>query len=298
MFLESIIGPTIFTLKIGGFSLPINWYPTAYFATFLWCWVWIRFFAGCPDLWRDGKSPVTRAQVDRGRLWIFAGVIVGARLGYIVFYHPSYFMAQPLEVLKVWNGGMSFHGGLIGVILFGIIYAVRNKIPIISGFDTLAVTVPFGFLLGRIANFFNGELWGRPSDVPWALVFPGRRAGLCPDDWLGLCTRHPSQLYEAFLEGLLLSVVLFWLVLCRRGFMTPGLVSGVFLLGYGLARFLVEFYRQPDPQFMSATNPAGHVLRLTQSPEAWGVTMGQALSVPMIVLGIIWIDLAIRRKKA
>ncbi len=258
----------------------------AYALAFLWAWLWILKLVATPRLWPDDTPPMSTDTVNGGRLWIFLGVVLGARIGYVLFYNPAYYLRHPIEVLTLWNGGMSFHGGVIGVVIAGLIYASRHRIPRLSGFDSLAMTLPFGLFIGRIANFFNGELWGHPSRLPWAMVFPGPRAQICPEGWIGPCTRHPSQLYEALLEGLLLSAVLFWLAWRRNALKIPGQISAVFLLGYGLARFTAEFFRQADPQFTSTDNPLGHVLRLGHGPDALGLTMGQILTLPMILIGL------------
>jgi len=209
------------------------------------------------------------------------GVIFGGRLGYVLFYQPSYYLQNPTEIVYVWQGGMAFHGGLIGVIVAGLVFTTRYKIPKLSAADVLALGVPPGLLLGRIANFINSELWGRATDLPWGVAFPTQAAQLCPEV-LGVCARHPSQLFEALLEGLILGGVLLWLVWRRDAYKTPGLTAGTFFLGYGIARFAVEFVRQPDAQFVSAGNPLGLALEV----GGYGLTMGQLLSVPMIGLGL------------
>lgn len=183
---------------------------------------------------------------------------------------------------------MAFHGGLLGVIVAAWIYTGRQNINRLSAADAIALGVPPGLLLGRFANFINAELWGRPTDLPWAVAFPGYAAQDCPNV-IGLCTRHPSQLYEALLEGLVLLCLLLWLVWRRDGYKRPGLLSGTFFAGYGLARFVVEFVRQPDAQFISENNPLGLAWHVT----GYGLTMGQLLSLPMIVLGL-WLIMRAR----
>jgi phosphatidylglycerol:prolipoprotein diacylglycerol transferase len=208
------------------------------------------------------------------------GVILGGRLGYVLFYQPSYYLQNPQEILFVWQGGMAFHGGLLGVIVAGLIFTTRYKIPKLSAADVMALGVPPGILLGRLANFINAELWGRPSEAPWGVAFPTNAAQYCPDV-IGLCTRHPSQLYESLLEGLLLGALLLWLAWRRDAYKTPGLIAGTFFAGYGIARFVVEFVRQPDAQFISDGNPLGLALEM----GGYGLTMGQLLSLPMILIG-------------
>ena len=217
--------------------------------------------------------------------WIILGVILGGRLGFVLFYQPAYYLQNPMEILRVWEGGMSFHGGMIGVIVGTWIYTARQGVPRLAAADLIAHSVPPGLLLGRLANFVNAELWGRPSDLPWAVIFPGNAAQEC-GQLTGLCARHPSQLYEAAMEGLILGGLLLWLVYRRGAFRRPGLVLGTFLAGYGVARFIVEFFRQPDAQFVSPGNPLG----LAWHIGGYGLTMGQFLSLPMIALGLwfVW----------
>ncbi|MEY8837865.1 prolipoprotein diacylglyceryl transferase, partial [Cribrihabitans sp. XS_ASV171] len=234
-----------------------------------------------PTLWPAHHPPMRPEQVEDLLTWIVLGVILGGRLGFVLFYQPAYYLANPIEIVKVWQGGMAFHGGLVGVVVATLIWARRNNVARLAISDLVAHTVPPGLLLGRLANFVNAELWGRPSDLPWAVVFPGAAAQDCPYV-TGLCARHPSQLYEAFLEGLVLGAVLLWLVYRRGAFKRPGLVLGIFLAGYGLARFFVEFFRQPDAQFVAPGNPLG----LAWHIGGWGLTMGQLLSLPMIALGL------------
>jgi phosphatidylglycerol:prolipoprotein diacylglycerol transferase len=220
--------------------------------------------------------------------WIILGVLLGGRIGYVLFYQPDIYLQNPLAILAIWEGGMAFHGGLLGVIVAAWIYTGRQNINRLSAADAIALGVPPGLLLGRFANFINAELWGRPTDLPWAVAFPGYAAQDCPNV-IGLCTRHPSQLYEALLEGLVLLCLLLWLVWRRDGYKRPGLVSGTFFAGYGLARFVVEFVRQPDAQFISESNPLGLAWHVT----GYGLTMGQLLSLPMIVLGL-WLIMRAR----
>lgn len=176
---------------------------------------------------------------------------------------------------------MSFHGGFAGVVIASILFCRRERIPLLSMGDLLAVAAPTGLMLGRIANFINAELWGRPTNLPWGVIFPGTAAQTCPEV-VGICARHPSQLYQAALEGLLLALVLLWLAFRRGWFKRPGALMGVFLVGYGIARFVVEFVRQPDVQFVSPGNPIGWAVQAGD----FGLTMGQLLSLPMIAAGV------------
>lgn len=274
------ISPEIFTITVFGADLALRWYALAYIVGIVIGWRLVVRAVKTPRLWPDDKPAMTPAQIEDLVTWVIIGVIVGGRLGYILFYQFSYYLQHPAQVLRVWEGGMAFHGGMLGVIVAGWLYTGRHNIPRLSAADMMALGVPPGLLLGRIANFINAELWGRPTDLPWAVAFPGQAAQAC-EGVVGICGRHPSQLYEALLEGAILGGVLLWLVWRRGGFKTPGLISGTFFAGYGLARFLVEFARQPDAQFVSEGNPLG----LAWNINGYGLTMGQILSLPMIALG-------------
>ena len=236
--------------------IAIRWYALAYIGSLLLGW---RIMRRLTQLSPPVATPV---QTDDFLTWAVLGVIIGGRLGYVLFYQPGQYLQNPLGALAVWQGGMSFHGGALGVIVAVIWYCRRNAIPMVGFADRLVVVVPIGLLFGRIANFINGELWGRtaPDTLPWAMVFPV--AGPEP--------RHPSQLYQAGLEGLVLLIILS--LLCSRPAVRArfGVLSGVFLVGYGVARSVGELFRQPDPflGFLFA-----------------GATMGQLLSVPMILAG-------------
>ena len=216
----------------------------------------------------------------------------------MLFYEPAYYLANPSQILKVWQGGMAFHGGFLGVVVASWVWCVRNGVSKIAAADTIALGVPWGLMLGRLANFINAELWGRPSDVPWAMKFPS----MCHNTVLQGCekagewfytgaelTRHPSQLYQAALEGALLGLVLLYLAFARGALKTRGLVTGVFVAGYGTARFIVEHFRQADAQFVTPDNPFGHVVL--------GLTMGQLLSLPMVFVGVLIILWSKRQPK-
>ena len=279
------LSPELFSFTIGGMSFALRWYALAYIAGILIAW-WLAVRAvRRPALWPAGTPPMTPKQIEDLLTWIILGVILGGRLGFVLFYQPAYYLQNPMEILRVWEGGMSFHGGMIGVIVGAWIYTARQGVPRLAAADLIAHSVPPGLLLGRLANFVNAELWGRPSDLPWAVIFPGNAAQEC-GQLTGLCARHPSQLYEAAMEGLILGGLLLWLVYRRGAFRRPGLVLGTFLAGYGVARFIVEFFRQPDAQFVSPGNPLG----LAWHIGGYGLTMGQFLSLPMIALGLwfIW----------
>ena len=287
------ISPEIFSISVFGFELALRWYALAYIAGILIGWRMVVMTVKTSRLWIKNQPVMTPTQIEDLLTWVILGVIFGGRLGYVLFYQPSYYLENPSEILYVWQGGMAFHGGLLGVIVAGLIFTTRYKIPKLSAADVMALGVPPGLLLGRMANFINAELWGRPTDLPWGVAFPTQAAQLCPEV-IGVCARHPSQLYEALLEGLILGGVLLWLVWRRDAYKNPGLIAGTFFLGYGIARFAVEFVRQPDAQFVSAGNPLGLALEV----GGYGLTMGQLLSVPMIGLGLYLIRQARRMRAA
>ncbi len=239
-------------IEFGPFA--IRWYALAYVAGLLLGWRYLRRVVTRPG-WK-----LTPAAVDDLLFYATLGVLIGGRLGFVVFYQPAYYLQHPWEVLYVWQGGMAFHGGLIGVVVGCLITARQHGVGPLEVGDAAAVAAPIGLFFGRLANFVNGELYGRVTDVPWAMVFP--MGGALP--------RHPSQLYQAALEGLALFLVLAWMASGRRDPANAGRLGGTFLLGYGLARFTVEFVREPDPQL-------GLLLG--------AITMGQALSLPMMALG-------------
>jgi phosphatidylglycerol:prolipoprotein diacylglycerol transferase len=249
----------------------IRWYALAYIVGILLGWLYARTIIKREKLWGD-PPPMTPTDYDDFVLWVTLGIILGGRIGYVLFYNPSYFAQNPLESVELWKGGMSFHGGFLGCVLAVVLFARHRGLSILSLGDVTCAVGTIGVFLGRIANFINGELWGRPTDVPWAMVFPSG----------GPMPRHPSQLYEASLEGLLLFVAL--TVLIRWGALKrPGFILGAFALGYGIARSICEFFREPDVQL-------GFL---------WGgLTMGMLLSVPLILAGLALMAVAMRRKVA
>jgi len=263
------IDPALFTISLGGFEFSLRWYALAYIAGLVLGWRMMVRLMRRPGLWPGDKAPMTPAQPEELLTWMILGVILGGRLGYVVFYNPGYFLDNPAEILQVWQGGMSFHGGFIGVIVSLILFARARGMPLLQAGDAVALAAPAGLFFGRLANFINGELWGRVTDVPWAMVFPAA----------GPEARHPSQLYEAGLEGLLLGAVMWGLALRRGWLKRPGSVIGVFFIGYGLARSVVEIFRQWDPQL-------GYMIEIGSG----GLTMGQMLSLPMVLIGLgfIW----------
>ena len=251
-------------LDLGFFQL--RWYSLAYLAGILGGW-WY-----CLKMLDRPGAPMARRHADDMVFYGTLGVILGGRIGYVLFYRPEFYIANPAEILQLWDGGMSFHGGAAGTSIAMFYLGWKNKLSVLRVHDYVSCVVPIGLFLGRLANFVNGELWGRPSDAPWAVVFPTG----------GPVARHPSQLYEAGLEGLLLFAILAFLFWRTDARYRPGLLTGVFVLGYGLSRFLVEFYRQPDPGLENLS---------------WGLTMGQTLTVPMILAGLYLIATASGRRQ-
>ncbi len=283
------ISPEIFSIDIFGFPFALRWYALAYIAGLVLGWRYILLLIARPMLWH--KVPLSKQQVEDLLTWMVLGVIIGGRLGFVIFYSPAQYIADPISILKVWEGGMAFHGGFAGVVAGVALFAWKNKLPILSVGDAVAVVAPLGLLFGRLANFIKPELWGRPTDVAWGVSFPDPRAQICPPEWLGECLRHPSQLYEAGLEGLMLGLVMSWLVWRKGWLKAPGRMIGVFLVGYGVSRWVVEYFRQPDAQFTSMDNPIGYIFTFANT----GVTMGQLLSLPMILIGL-WMVLKLRQK--
>jgi len=273
--------PVLFSIG----PLDIRWYALAYVAGIVLGWWYAARLVKANAVWQPGKPPVTTVQLDDLILWITLGIILGGRFGYALFYQPSLYgrlfsgadWGERLALFRLWDGGMSFHGGLIGVSLAIVWFAWRNKIRLLSLGDLVAPAVPIGLGFGRLANFINGELWGRETTVPWAVRFCNARIeqmyGFCP---AGDVPRHPSQLYEAGLEGIVLFAVLWFAVYRMKLLAKPGYVTGIFLFGYGLIRASLENVRQPD---------AG---KLSELPL--GLTMGMMLSVPMMLIGawLIW----------
>jgi phosphatidylglycerol:prolipoprotein diacylglycerol transferase len=247
--------PMIDPVAVAIGPIAIRWYALAYIAGLIIGWRYALWIA------RQRPSLVPPDAVDEFLTWATLGVVIGGRLGHVLFYQPGYYLANPSEIVMVWHGGMAFHGGALGVVVALFLFAFKKHLDVRALGDIVCAAVPIGLFFGRIANFVNGELWGRPTNVPWAMIFP-RADGL---------PRHPSQLYEAGLEGLVLFVVLFFLIRNPRIRARPGLVSGVFLVGYALARSAMEFFREPDDYL-------GFLV--------FGATMGQLLSLPMLLVGV------------
>ncbi len=245
-------------IEVGPFAL--RWYALAYIAGILLAWRYMRRLVLNDRLWNGTPRPAT-LDIDDFVLWGTVGIILGGRLGYVLFYNPAYYLANPSEILAVWTGGMSFHGGFAGTVIAMVIFAYRRGVSIWTLFDLAGCAAPIGLFFGRVANFINSELWGRVTDVPWAFVFP--TGGPNP--------RHPSQLYEAALEGVLLFLVIRLLSHRYKLLRRPGFIAGAFACGYGIARTIAEFYRVPD----------AHIGYL-----GGFLTMGILLSLPMILAGI------------
>jgi len=261
------IDPTAFA--IGPFA--VRWYALAYVAGLVFAWWHVRQVVAARPA---GKRIMEPKDVDDLLFWATFGVVLGGRLGYVLFYKPGYYIEHLDEVFSLWKGGMSFHGGLIGVILAMTWIAYSRKRVLLSVYDLGAIATPIGLFLGRMANFINGELWGRASDVPWAMVFPGDPAQMA---------RHPSQLYQGFLEGLCLFALLWYMRKRRDALSRPGEIGGWFCLGYGVARIIGEFFREPDAHLGYLLGP---------------ITMGMVLSLPLVLIGAFFIWRARKRAAA
>ena len=270
------ISPEIFAIDLFGFHFALRWYAMGYIVGIMLGWQLLKAALKRDAIWQGG-APMPVAKLEDLLTYIVMGVIAGGRLGYVLFYKPAYYMSHPLEIPQIWTGGMSFHGGFIGVILAVYLFSRRHNIALPKLADGIALAATPAILLVRIANFINAELWGRPTDLPWGVIFPTADGG----------PRHPSQLYEAGMEGMLLGAALILLAFRFGGLKKPWLLTGTFFTGYGLARFIVEFVRQPDAQFVSEGNPLGLAFQM----DGYGLTMGQTLTLPMILIGIsvvIW----------
>ena len=278
------IDPIIFSFSIGNLELALRWYALSYILGILVAWKLMQILSKYSSLWPNSLAPIRPSAVEDLMTYMILGIILGGRIGYVIFYQPAYYLYNPEDILKVWNGGMSFHGGFLGVVFGALLYGKKNKSNLLSLGDLIAIASPPGLFFGRLANFINGELWGKPTSSSWGIVFPATDAKLCPSSWVGECTRHPSQLYEAFSEGLLLWVVMLICVFWLKSFKRRGETMFIFLTGYGLSRAIIEIFREPDAQFISTANPNGHLIFIS---ETVGLSMGQILCLPMIIIGIM-----------
>lgn len=260
--LAALTFPNISPIALQLGPLSIHWYGIAYVVSILFSWWYCKRLIASPELWTNGKPPMSAIDLDDFVTWAALGVVLGGRIGYILFYDFAKFAADPLSMFAVWNGGMSFHGGFLGTVLAMVLFARKRGINVWSMLDTVAASVPFGLGAVRLTNFINSELWGRTTDVPWGMVFPNG----------GDLPRHPSQLYEAALEGLLLFFVLRILTHHFLKLQSPKFIGGAFVTGYGLCRIFVEFFRTPDAQI-------GYLF------GDW-LTMGMVLSTPMVIAGM------------
>src|ERR1700681_435859 len=257
----TIAFPVFDPIAISIGPIAIRWYALAYIGGIVLGWVYARALIKNERFW-GGPAPITLPQLDDFILWVTVGIILGGRAGYVLFYNLPFFIQHPAEIFELWKGGMSFHGGFLGCVAAVILFCRKHDLPILSLGDITTAVGPIGLFLGRLANFINSELWGRPADssVPWAMIFPNG----------GPMPRHPSQLYEAALEGLVLFVVLGIMVRCGA-LKRPGVITGSFALGYGVARVICELFREPDVQL-------GFL---------WGgLTMGMLLCIPLMLGGI------------
>lgn len=271
MSLFALPFPMIDPVLISAGPFSIRWYALAYVGGIVAGWWLARRVAAAQAYW-GGVSPMRGEDIDDVIVWAALGIVLGGRLGYVLFYNPAYYLAHPAEIFVLWRGGMSFHGGFLGTILALLLFARARGIPMLSMLDVAAIVTPIGLFLGRIANFINSELWGRTTDVAWAFVFPNG----------GPLPRHPSQLYEGVLEGVVLFAIL--LAMWRKGALKyPGMIGGMFVFGYGMARIVSEFFREPD----------AHIGYLTG-----GLTMGMLLSIPMLIVGLGAMIIAKRRGAA
>ena len=268
----AIAFPVFDPIAIAIGPIAIRWYALAYISGIVLGWIYARWIIQNERLW-GGKAPFTLLDFDDFILWVTLGIIFGGRTGYVLFYNFGYFAQHPAEIFELWKGGMSFHGGFLGCVAAVLLFGWKRNISVLSLGDVTCAVGPIGLLLGRIANFINSELWGRAADpsLPWAMVFPNG----------GPLPRHPSQLYEALLEGALLAVVMLLLFWKTRARWRPGLLVGTFALGIALARFTVEYFRQPDEQ-------------LSEFARTTGFSMGQWLTIPLMLVGLFFMVRALR----
>lgn len=281
------IDPVIFHLG----PLAPRWYGLGYVVGILFAWWYGKILLRRPNLWKNNQPPMQAEKLDDFVIWAVIGVVVGGRLGEVFFYRPDFYFAHPGKIIAVWDGGMSFHGGFIGMALAMVFFALKNKITILSMWDTIAAGVPIGLGVVRICNFINNELWGREAfTIPWAVLFPGAAGGI---------PRHPSQIYEAFSEGLLLFIILAIIIFAYKALKKPGLVSGAFVMCYGFARIFVEFFREPSERFIAIGWPYKDtaIFWLNANSNGDWLTRGMLLSLPMVAIGLIMIIYALKANK-
>ncbi len=271
--MASLPFPNIDPILVQIGPLAVHWYGIGYIVGILFAWWYAKRLITNPKLWPDGVLPMKPIDLDDFIVWAAVGVVLGGRTGFVLFYDLKRYIDHPLDILAIWQGGMSFHGGLLGVIIAMALFSMKRGIRTWTLFDVVAAGVPVGLGLVRVANFVNAELWGRVTDVSWGVVFCNERLLQSAQGCVaGLEPRHPSQLYEALLEGVVLFLVLRFLTHSRLKLKTPRFVGGAFICGYGLSRIFVEFFREPDQQL-------GYLL------GGW-LTMGMVLSLPMVLAGI------------
>lgn len=276
MDVMAISFPDINPVAIALGPLKVRWYGLAYLAGLVLGWLYMRRLLSTPSLWRNNTAPMTPLQADDFLLWATLGTVIGGRLGFILLYEPTLFISNPKQIFVIWEGGMAFHGGFLGVCLAAVLFARIHRVPLLPLGDLCAAVVPFGLFFGRIANFINGEIYGRLTGVPWAVEFPPHvlNRGDVPGP------RHPTQLYEACLEGIVMFSVLRYLTHTRLSLKRPGLTTGAFFAGYGLARIAVEFFKQWDyAQFFTTAY----------------FSEGQIYSLPMLIAGAWLMAYAVRQ---
>ena len=284
--------PDALSFEILGIPFSLTWYSLSYIFGIVCAWYLIFIITKTKSLWEE-KTFLNSQNIEDLMTYLTLGIILGGRLGYVIIYNPEFYWNSPIRIFYLWEGGMSFHGGFVGVIIGALYFSIRNNKSILSMGDIIAASTPPGLFLGRLANFINQELWGKPTTFFLGIEFTKPPASICPETWnLEFCIRHPSQLYEALLEGLLLGIILLILVFVFKSIKHPGRTMGVFFCGYSFARIFVEFYRESDPQYIYNENPNGFVIWISKD---FGFTMGQSLSIPMFIIGLILIVMSLKK---
>ena len=283
MKLFNIPYPNFHPVAISIGPITIHWYGIAYVFSILVGYQLAKTFSKSLNIQLNLSDLVSN---------IILGIIIGGRLGYVLFYDFVEFLKQPYLIFAIWQGGMSFHGGFLGVLISGILFGMSKKISLLCLGDLIAFASPPGLFFGRIANFINGELWGKPTTSTFGIQFTKGQGKFCPSSNEIPCFRHPSQLYEAFFEGIVLMLIFYYLVFFYKALKKPGIIFGSFLLGYGVIRFSIEFLREPDSFFITNENPYGYVVEFF---PGIGISMGQLLTIPMIIFGLLMIFLITKR---